>query len=244
MSKVVLITGASRGIGRAISLKFAKEGFDVAINFSSKEEEVLDVKKACEAFGVRAEIYRADVSSMDEALAMVKNVQADLGDVDVLVNNAGITRDGLLMMMKEQDFDRVMDVNAKGVFNMCKALVRSFMKRRSGAIVNVASVVGLTGNMGQLNYSASKGAVISMTKSLAKELSSRNIRVNAVAPGFIETEMTEKLDDSVKDAMLSAIPLGRFGRPEDVADVCFFLAEDSARYITGQVITVDGGMVM
>lgn len=241
--KVALVTGAARGIGQAIALKLAAGGADLALcdlNAEWLEETAGKVKE----LGRRAECYSVDVSSAEGVDVCVKQIEKDFGKIDILVNNAGITKDGLLMRMSEADWDAVMNVNLKGVFLFTKAAMRGMMKQRSGSIVNIASIIGLIGNPGQANYAASKGAVIAFTKTVAKELSSRNIRCNAVAPGFIRTKMTDALSEEVQQKMLANIPLGRFGAPEDVADVVAFLAGDASGYVTGQVISTCGGMVM
>src|SRR5690554_4778816 len=244
MTKVALITGASRGIGREIALTFAKNGYNVVVNYHGNEDKALAVKAEVEALGQEALVVKANVADESDVKAMVKATVDRFGQIDVVVNNAGITRDNLLMRMKEADFDAVIDTNLKGVFFMMKAVARPMMKQKGGAIVNLSSVVGLSGNPGQINYVAAKSGVIGMTKSAAKELASRNILVNAVAPGFIDTDMTEQLDDSIRAELLKLIPLERLGKAEDVAKVVAFLASDDANYITGQTIQVDGGMVM
>ncbi len=242
--KVALVTGASRGIGRAIALRLAEEGAKVAINYAGNAKAAEEVKSLIEAKGGTAILLQADVSDSAAAEAMVKDVLDAFGAIDILVNNAGITRDGLLARMKEEDFDAVINTNLKGVFHCTKAVTKPMMKQRSGAIVNMASVVGLTGNASQANYGAAKAGVIGFTKSVAKELAGRGITVNSVAPGFIETDMTAVLSDKVKEAMEAGIPLKRAGKPEDVANAVLFLVSGQASYITGQVLNVDGGMVM
>jgi len=241
--KTALITGAARGIGQAIAVKLASQGADVALcdlNAEWLEETAVKVKD----LGRRVECYSVDVSNGNAVAETVKKIEADFGKIDVLVNNAGITKDGLLMRMSEEDWEAVLNVNLKGVFLFTKAAMRGMMKKRSGTIVNIASIIGLMGNAGQANYAASKGGVIAFTKSVAKELSSRNVRCNAVAPGFIKTRMTDELPAEVQEKMLSMIPLARFGEPEDVADIVSFLAGDASGYVTGQVISTCGGMVM
>ena len=242
--KTALVTGASRGIGRAIALCLAAEGARVAINYAGNVKAAEEVKAAIEAAGGTAILCQADIADSSAVEAMVANVVKEFGTIDILVNNAGITRDALLMRMKDEDFAKVLDTNLKGVFYCTKAVSKLMMKKRSGRIVNMASVVGLVGNAGQTNYAAAKAGVIGFSKSAAKELASRGITVNVVAPGFIGTDMTAGLPESVKEKMLTDIPLGRMGEPEDVASAVLFLASDQASYITGQVVNVDGGMVM
>ena len=240
--KVALITGAARGIGQAIAVRLASEGADVALCDLQKEwlDETAGLIRAA---GRRAETYAVNVADGAGVTATVEQVAKDFGRIDILVNNAGITRDTFLMRMSEEDWDQVLDINLKGAFLFTKAVSRPMMKQKAGAIVNVASIIGLIGNAGQCNYAASKAGMIALTKSVAKELASRNIRANAVAPGFIQTKMTEKLPEDIRNKMLEAIPLGRFGQPGDVANVVLFLASDAAAYVTGQVLTVCGGMV-
>ncbi|MEI6815754.1 MAG: 3-oxoacyl-[acyl-carrier-protein] reductase [Bacteroidota bacterium] len=241
--KVALITGASKGIGRGIALKFAQEGANIAFTYLSSVEQGLSLEKELEAFGIKAKGYRSDASDYMAAEELVNAVVADFGTVNVLVNNAGITKDGLLMRMSEEQFDAVINANLKSVFNLTKAIQRPMLKQRSGSIINMSSVVGIKGNGGQANYAASKAGIIGFTKSVALELGSRSIRCNAVAPGFIETEMTAVLDPATVQEWRDAIPLKRGGTPEDVANLCIFLASDLSGYITGQVINVDGGML-
>jgi 3-oxoacyl-[acyl-carrier protein] reductase len=238
-----LVTGAARNIGRAIAVRLARDGFDVAC-VGRSAESVADTVRQVEGHGRRGLPLAADVSDAEAARHAVETTVAELGGVDVLVNNAGITRDKLLLRMDAEDLDRVLDVNLKGAFHFCKAAARPMMKRRSGRIINITSVIGLRGNEGQANYAASKAGLIGFSKSLARELASRNILVNAVAPGFIETAMTADLSAEVRGRMLESIPLRRFGTPEDVAGVVSFLASEDGSYVTGQVLTVDGGMVM
>lgn len=238
--KTVIVTGGAKGIGKAIAVRFAKEGANIVLNYRSTSPEA--VKDEIEAMGVKCLTVQADVSKLDEAQKLVDAAVAEFGGVDVLVNNAGITRDTLLMRMSEEDFDAVIDTNLKGCFNMMKAVTKIMMKQRSGSIINMSSVIGLAGNVGQVNYAASKAGVLGMTYSVAKELASRNITCNAIAPGMIATDMTEVLSDKTKEQILSNIPLKRFGQPEEIAEAALFLAK--AKYITGQVITVDGGMVI
>ena len=242
--KVALVTGASRGIGRAIALKLAAEGAKVAVNYAGNVEGANEVKKAIEDAGGEAVVIGADVSKSDDAEKMVNEVAEKFGGIDILVNNAGITRDGLLARMKNEDFDAVIDTNLKGVFYTARAAAKIMMKARKGRIINMASVVGIIGNAGQANYSAAKAGVIGFTKTVAKELAGRGITVNAIAPGFIETDMTAVVPEKAKDAMLQSIPVKRAGKPEDVANAVLFLASDMSSYITGQVLNVDGGMVM
>ena len=242
--KTALVTGASRGIGRAIALCLAAEGARVAINYAGNVKAAEEVKASVEAAGGTAILCQADIADSAAVEAMIADVVKEFGAIDILVNNAGITRDTLLMRMKDEDFAKVLDTNLKGVFYCTKAVAKLMMKKRSGRIVNMASVVGLVGNAGQTNYAAAKAGVIGFSKSAAKELASRGITVNVVAPGFIGTDMTAGLPESVKEKMLTDIPLGRMGEAEDVANAVLFLASDQASYITGQVVNVDGGMVM
>ncbi|KGX83434.1 3-oxoacyl-[acyl-carrier-protein] reductase [Pontibacillus marinus] len=242
--KVALVTGASRGIGRAIALELARQGAKVAVNYAGSEQKAQEVVDEINELGSEGIKIQANVSSEDDVKSMVKEVVDTYGGIDILVNNAGITRDNLLMRMKEEEFDQVIDTNLKGVFLTTKAVTRPMMKKRGGKIINIASVVGVSGNPGQANYVAAKAGVIGMTKSSAKELASRNILVNAVAPGFIETDMTDQLTDEQVESMNSMIPLARLGNGEDIAKVVKFLASDDSNYITGQTIHVDGGMVM
>ena len=242
--KSVLVTGASRGIGRAIALKLSSLGAKVAINFAGNLAKAQEVKAEIESQGGQAVLVQGNVADFETVQSIVKSVVENFGTIDILVNNAGITRDNLLIKMSESDFDEVVATNLKGVFNCTKAVTRLMMKQRSGRIVNMSSVVAKTGNISQANYAAAKAGIIGFTKSSAKELASRNITVNAVAPGFIGTDMTEVLSDKIKDEMLKNIPAGRLGTPEDVANLVAFLVSDQAAYITGQVISVDGGMAM
>jgi 3-oxoacyl-[acyl-carrier protein] reductase len=241
--KVALITGASRGIGRGIALKFAEQGAHIAFTYLSSVEKGQALEKELEAFGVKAKGYRSDAADFKSADDLVNSVVADFGTVDVLVNNAGITRDTLLMRMTEQQWDEVMNANLKSVFNLTKAVQKPMLKQRKGSIINMSSVVGVKGNAGQSNYAASKAGIIGFTKSVALELGSRNIRSNAIAPGFIETEMTDALDPKVVAGWRDSIPLKRGGTSEDVANATVFLASDMSAYITGQVLNVCGGML-
>ena len=241
--KNVIITGASRGIGRGIAEVFANHGANVAFTYSSSEGPALELEKELSSAGVKAKAYKSNAASFSEAEELVAHVLDDFGGIDVLINNAGITKDNLLMRMGEDDFDKVIEVNLKSVFNMTKAVQRTMLKQRKGSIINMSSVVGVKGNAGQANYAASKAGMIGFTKSVALELGSRSIRCNAIAPGFIETEMTEKLDEKTVQGWREAIPLKRGGSPEDVANACLFLASDLSAYITGQVLNVDGGML-
>ncbi|MDX1759471.1 MAG: 3-oxoacyl-[acyl-carrier-protein] reductase [Arenibacter algicola] len=242
--KNVIITGASRGIGTGIAQVFAKHGANVAFTYSSSEAPALALEKELSAYGVKAKAYKSNAASFEDSEKLVSQVLEDFGGViDVLINNAGITKDNLLMRMGEDDFDSVIEINLKSVFNMTKAVQRTMLKQRKGSIINMSSVVGVKGNAGQANYAASKAGMIGFTKSIALELGSRNIRCNAIAPGFIETEMTDKLNAKVVQGWRDGIPLKRGGQPEDVANACLFLASDLSAYITGQVLNVDGGML-
>lgn len=244
MDKCALITGATRGIGKQIAITLAKQGYNIALNYRKENEELENTKKEIEEIGVQVLAVKGDVANFEECENFVKQVIERFGQIDVLVNNAGITKDMLLMRMKKEDFEQVIDTNLVGTFNVTKNVVPYMMKARSGRIINISSVVGISGNAGQTNYSASKAGIIGFTKSLAKEIASRNIFVNAVAPGFIETNMTDVLKDDVKQEIAKNIPLKRMGTAQDVANVVKFLASDDSSYITGQVINVDGGMLM
>ncbi len=241
--KVVLVTGASRGIGRAIANQFAQAGANVAFTYLSSVEKGEALVKELEAHGVKAKGYRSDASMFDAAEELVNSVIADFGQIDVLINNAGITRDGLLMRMTEEQWDEVIRVNLKSVFNLTKAVIKPMMKAKSGSIVNMTSIVGVKGNAGQANYAASKAGIIGFTKSVALELGSRNIRCNAIAPGFIETEMTGELNEATVEEWKKSIPLKRGGDATEVANVCLFLGSDLSSYVTGQTIQVDGGLL-
>lgn len=241
-NKIALITGAGRGIGRAIAIALAKEGAEVVINYNGSEERAKEVKQTIEENGGKASIYKCNVSDFVACEAMIKDIVKEYGHLDILVNNAGITKDGLIMKMKEEDFDSVLNVNLKGTFNTIRHSARQMLKQRSGKIINISSVSGILGNVGQANYAASKAGVIGLTKTMARELGSRGITVNAIAPGFVDTEMTEVLSEEIRENACKQIILGRFGKPEDIANTVVFLASDKADYITGQVISVDGGM--
>lgn len=241
--KVAIITGASRGIGKGIAEVFAKNGAQVAFTYSSSAESALALENELTALGVKAKGYKSNAADFNEAQKLVDDVLAEFGTVDILINNAGVTKDNLLMRMSEEDFDAVIDINLKSVFNMTKAVQKTMLKNRAGSIINMSSVVGVKGNAGQANYAASKAGMIGFTKSIALELGSRNIRCNAIAPGFIETEMTAKLNEEVVQGWRDTIPLRRGGTPEDIANACVFLASDMSAYVTGQVLNVDGGML-
>lgn len=241
--KTAIITGASRGIGRGIAQVFAQHGCDVAFTYSSSSEAANSLAQELNALGIKAKAYQSNAANFEEAQQLVEEVLKDFDGIDILVNNAGITKDNLLMRMGEEDFDQVIEVNLKSVFNMTKAVQRTFLKQRKGSIINMSSVVGVKGNAGQANYAASKAGIIGFSKSVALELGSRNIRSNVIAPGFIETEMTAKLPEDVVSGWRSGIPLKRGGSPEDIANACVFLGSDLSDYITGQVVNVDGGML-
>ena len=242
--KVALVTGASRGIGQATAIELAKAGADIVVNFIGNETVAQETVEAIEALGRKVIKIKADVGNAEEVQAMVDEAVATFGHIDILVNNAGITRDGLLIRMKDSDWDDVLNINLKGVYLVSKAVAKIMVKQRSGRIINMTSVSGVTGNVGQANYAAAKAGVIGFTKTCAKELAARGITVNAVAPGFIETAMTDVLPEKIKEGIAATVPFGRMGQPEEIASVVTFLASDFASYITGQVLNVDGGMVM
>ncbi|NLW21735.1 MAG: 3-oxoacyl-[acyl-carrier-protein] reductase [Tissierellia bacterium] len=242
--KNALVTGGSRGIGKAIALELARHGVNVAISYIGNSKKAEAVVEEIEKIGVKAIAIKADISKEEDVINMVDEINGSLGNIDILVNNAGITRDNLLLRMKTWEWDQVIDTNLRGTYLCTKAVVKGMIKKRYGKIINIASVVGITGNFGQGNYSASKAGVIGFTKSIAKELASRGINVNAVAPGFIDTDMTKILPEDIKDSLVKSIPMGRMGRPEDVANIVIFLASEKSDYITGQVVNVDGGLVM
>ncbi|MCR4944642.1 MAG: 3-oxoacyl-[acyl-carrier-protein] reductase [Clostridium sp.] len=242
--KCAIVTGASRGIGKAVAKKLASQGVNIVLNYRSSEEKAIEVENELKEFGVEVLRVKADISNISEAENLVNKAKERFGKIDIMVNNAGITIDKLIIRMKEEDFDNVINVNLKGVFNCLKSITPIMLRQKEGSIINISSVVGISGNAGQVNYAASKAGVIGMTKSLAKEIGTRGIRVNAVAPGYIQTDMTEGLDDKYKKELMKQIPLNRLGTAEDVADVVSFLADDNSRYITGQCIHVDGGMLM
>ena len=244
MEKVALVTGGTRGIGKQIAIVLAKNGYNIALNYRKENEDLKNTKKEIEEIGAKCLIVQGDVSKFEDCERFIKEIIEEFGKLDVLVNNAGITRDMLLMRMKEDDFKEVIDTNLVGTFNVTKNVIPHMMKARNGRIINISSVVGISGNAGQTNYSASKAGIIGFTKSLAKEVASRNILVNAVAPGFIETSMTDVLKDEIKEEIAKTIPLKRMGKAEDVANVVKFLASEDSSYITGQVINIDGGMLM
>ena len=242
-SKNVIITGGSRGIGKGIAEVFAKHGANVAFTYNSSSSSAQVLEDHLKTFGVKAKAYQSDASDFEQAQHLANDIMNDFGSIDVLINNAGVTKDSLLMRMSEEDFNKVIQVNLNSVFNLTKAVLRPMLKQKHGSIINISSVVGLKGNAGQANYAASKAGIIGFSKSVALELGSRNIRSNVIAPGFIETEMTEKLDEKTVEGWRQAIPLKRGGQPEDIANACVFLASDMSTYITGQTLSVDGGML-
>ena len=241
--KTAIVTGATRGIGKGIAQVFAQNGANIAFTYSSSVEAAQDLEKELNELGVKAKGYQSNAADFNQAQELAQDVLETFGSIDILVNNAGITKDNLLMRMSEEDFDKVIEVNLKSVFNMTKAVQKTMLKQRKGSIINMSSVVGVKGNAGQANYAASKAGIIGFTKSVALELGSRSIRSNVIAPGFIETEMTDKLDEKTVEGWRNAIPLKRGGTPEDIANACLFLASDLSSYVTGQVINVDGGML-
>jgi 3-oxoacyl-[acyl-carrier protein] reductase len=241
---VALITGSSNGIGKQLAISFAEAGYDVVINYASSEKAALEVSEACQSLGAQTLVIGCDVSQYEAVGQMVQKTIETFSKIDVLINNSGITKDGLILRMKENDFDEVIAVNLKGAFNTVSHVSKHMLKAKSGRIINMSSVIGILGNAGQANYAASKGGIIAFSKSLAREFASRNITVNAIAPGFIQTKMTDVLSEEVKNNILKQIPLGRFGSPKDIADCALFLASDKASYISGQVIQVDGGIAM
>lgn len=242
--KTALITGGGKGIGKYITIKLAEDGYNVVINYSKSSNDAFEVAKIASSYGVDAYTLKCDISDFNQTESMINKIIEIYGQIDVVVNNAGITKDNLLLKMSEEDWDKVINTNLKGTFNVIKFASKYMIKRRKGKIINISSVVGIVGNAGQSNYAASKAGIIGLTKSCAKELASRGITVNAIAPGFIETEMTNVLNDKIKSEMLNSIPLKRVGKPQDIANVVSFLASYASNYITGQVINVDGGMVM
>jgi len=242
-NKSAIITGATRGIGRGIAIEFAKQGANVAFTYNSSVDAANALEEELKSFGVEAKGYQSNAADFEAAQQLAKDVQELFGSIDILINNAGITKDNLLMRISEEDFDKVIEVNLKSVFNLTKAVIRPMMKQRGGSIINMSSVVGLKGNAGQTNYAASKAGIVGFSKSVALELGSRNVRSNVIAPGFIETEMTDKLDEKTVQGWRDAIPLKRGGTPEDIAHACVFLASDMSSYITGQTLSVDGGML-
>ncbi|CAA0141285.1 3-oxoacyl-[acyl-carrier-protein] reductase [Tenacibaculum maritimum] len=241
-NKTAIITGASRGIGRGIAVEFAKQGANVAFTYSASVDAAIALENELKGLGVKAKGYQSNAADFDAAQELAKTVLEEFGTIDVLINNAGITKDNLLMRISEDDFDKVIEVNLKSVFNLTKAVIRPMMKQRKGSIIHMSSVVGIKGNAGQANYAASKAGILGFSKSVALELGSRNIRSNVIAPGFIETEMTAKLDEKIVEGWRNEIPLKRGGTPEDIANACIFLASDMSAYITGQTLSVDGGM--
>lgn len=242
--KNAVVTGSSRGIGKAIALRLASLGANIAVVYAGNAEKANETVSEIEALGVKAKAYMCNVADFAEVKALVADIIAEFGGIDILVNNAGIIRDGLVLSMKEEDFDRVIDVNLKGTFNMIKNTYQHFMKKRRGRIINISSIVGINGNAGQANYASAKAGIIGLTKSVAKELAARNVTVNAIAPGYIETDMTNSMPEKAREAVMSSIPMKRVGQGEDIANAVAFLASDEASYITGEVIKVDGGMAI
>ncbi len=242
-NKTAIITGATRGIGKGIAETFAKQGANIAFTYSSSVDAAVALEKELSSYGVKAKGYQSNAANFDAAQELAKNVLEEFGSIDILINNAGVTKDNLLLRMSEEDFDKVIEINLKSVFNLTKAVIRPMMKQRSGSIINMSSVVGVKGNAGQTNYAASKAGILGFTKSVALELGSRNIRCNAIAPGFIETEMTASLPEDTVKGWRDSIPLKRGGSPEDIANACVFLASEMSTYITGQTLNVDGGML-
>ncbi|MEZ7993034.1 MAG: 3-oxoacyl-[acyl-carrier-protein] reductase [Flavobacteriaceae bacterium] len=242
-NKTAIITGATRGIGREIAIEFAKQGAHIAFTYSTSVEAAETLELELNNLGINAKGYQSDAANFEAAQELAKEILIEFGSIEVLINNAGITKDNLLLRISENDFDKVIDVNLKSVFNMTKAVIRPMMKQRSGSIINISSIVGLKGNAGQSNYAASKSGIIGFSKSVALELGSRNVRSNVIAPGFIETEMTGKLDETIVQSWRDSIPLKRGGTPKDIANACVFLASDMSSYITGQTLSVDGGML-
>ncbi len=242
-NKVAIITGATRGIGKGIALKFAEQGANIAFTYVSSDEKARALETELQSYKIKAKGFKSNAGNYDEAQLLVQSIVEEFGQIDVLINNAGITKDGLLMRMSEEDWDTIMEINLKSVFNMTKASLRTFLKQRNGSIINMSSIVGVQGNAGQSNYSASKAGIIGFTKSIAQEIGSRNIRCNVIAPGFIKTEMTETLDEEVVNKWVENIPLKRAGTTDDVANVCLFLATDMSSYVSGQVLSVCGGMM-